>query len=134
MPVKFKVKLIKVSDSVVKCVAAIHAGHWAVFLFSRDQKKLLMPLIRIVKMTFREDAIAAFQKIFDERKERIAAAPGCASVELLRDGNVFFTYSIWEGEAALEAYRNSELFISTWSLVKPLFLTKADAWSVRKVA
>ena len=92
-----------------------------------------MPLIRIVKMTFREDAIADFQKIFDERKERIAAAPGCTSVELLRDGNIFFTYSIWESEASLENYRNSELFISTWSLVKPLFLSKAEAWSVSKV-
>jgi quinol monooxygenase YgiN len=93
-----------------------------------------MSLIRIVKMTFKEDSVNEFQKIFDERKERIAAAPGCASVELLHDDrNVFFTYSVWEDEVALETYRTSELFTSTWSLVKPLFQSKAQAWSVRKV-
>ena len=93
-----------------------------------------MSLIRIVKMTFRPEAVGEFQKIFDERKERIAAAPGCASVELLHDdANIFFTYSVWEDEVALETYRESELFISTWSLVKPLFAAKAEAWSVRKV-
>ncbi len=93
-----------------------------------------MSLIRIVKMTFRPEAVSAFQKIFNERKDRIAAAPGCASVELLHDDeNIFFTYSVWEDEVALETYRSSELFNSTWALVKPLFAAKAEAWSVRKV-
>ncbi|MCW3126796.1 MAG: Antibiotic biosynthesis monooxygenase [Bacteroidetes bacterium] len=93
-----------------------------------------MSLIRIVKMTFKEESIAEFQKIFEERKERIAAAPGCASVELLHDDrNIFFTYSVWEDEVSLETYRDSELFTSTWALVKPLFKHKAEAWSVRKV-
>lgn len=93
-----------------------------------------MSLIRIVKMTFRPEAVAEFQKIFDQRKERIAAAPGCASVELLHDdANTFFTYSVWEDEIALETYRSSELFTSTWALVKPLFAAKAEAWSVRKL-
>lgn len=93
-----------------------------------------MSLIRIVKMTFRPEAIADFQQIFDERKERIAAAPGCDSVELLHDdGNIFFTYSVWEDEVALETYRSSELFQSTWTLVKPLFAARPEAWSVRKV-
>ncbi|MBS1622472.1 MAG: antibiotic biosynthesis monooxygenase [Bacteroidetes bacterium] len=93
-----------------------------------------MSLIRIVKMTFRPEAVTEFQKIFDERKERIAAAPGCASVELLHDdGCIFFTYSVWEDEVALETYRSSELFNSTWAMVKPLFAARAEAWSVRKV-
>ena len=92
-----------------------------------------MPLIRIVKMTFKEEEIDTFRKAFDERKEKIASFPGCSKLELLNDGNIFFTYSIWEDEAALERYRTSELFQSTWSLVKPLFSAKTEAWSVRKV-
>ena len=92
-----------------------------------------MPLIRIVKMTFLHDSTSTFQQIFDERKDRIAAFPGCERVELLRSGDVFFTYSIWRDEQALESYRSSELFSSTWSLVKPLFAAKAEAWSAERL-
>src|SRR3984885_9418732 len=104
------------------------------YIFAFLIKRIPMSLIRIVKMTFKEESITEFQRIFDERKERIAAAPGCSSVELLHDDrNIFFTYSLWEDEIALEDYRASELFTSTWALVRPLFKHKAEAWSVRKV-
>lgn len=89
-------------------------------------------MIRIVKMTFREDTVAEFRRIFDERKERIKNFPGCSHVELLNERNVFFTYSIWNSSQDLENYRNSELFQSTWALVKPLFAAKAEAWSLEK--
>jgi quinol monooxygenase YgiN len=92
-----------------------------------------MSLIRIVKMTFQEEQVETFLHIFEERKERIASFPGCSNLELLRDGNIFFTYSNWDDEASLEKYRNSELFQDTWKLVKKLFAVKAEAWSVRKV-
>ena len=92
-----------------------------------------MSLIRIVKMTFQPDQVETFRHIFEERKERIASYPGCADLQLLSDGNIFFTYSTWDDKASLEHYRNSELFRSTWALVKPLFAAKAEAWSVRKV-
>ena len=91
-----------------------------------------MSLIRIVKMTFHEKEIETFRHIFEERKERIASFPGCSNLELLHGGNIFFTYSVWDDEASLEKYRNSELFRSTWALVKPLFSAKTEAWSVRK--
>jgi len=91
-----------------------------------------MSLIRIVKMTFHEEHIETFRHIFEERKERIASFPGCSKLELLHGDNIFFTYSEWDDEASLEKYRNSELFRSTWSLVKPLFSAKTEAWSVRK--
>jgi heme-degrading monooxygenase HmoA len=92
-----------------------------------------MSLIRIVKMTFHEEYIETFLHIFEERKERIASFPGCNKLELLNEGNVFFTYSVWDDAASLEKYRNSELFRSTWALTKKLFAAKAEAWSVRKV-
>ena len=92
-----------------------------------------MSLIRIVKMTFHPQYIETFRHVFEERKERIASFPGCTKLELLNEGNIFFTYSVWDEAAALEKYRTSELFHSTWALVKPLFSAKTEAWSVRKV-
>jgi len=95
--------------------------------------KTHMSLIRIVKMTFHETEVETFRHIFEERKERIASFPGCTSLELLNDKNIFFTYSKWDDAEALEAYRQSELFQDTWSLVKKLFSDKPEAWSVRKI-
>lgn len=88
---------------------------------------------RIVLLTFQPDKVDAFLAIFRESKGRIRAFPGCRRLELLRctrPDNVFFTYSFWEDEAALEAYRRSELFRATWSRAKPLFAAKPRAWSV----
>jgi predicted oxidoreductase len=83
-----------------------------------------MPLIRIVKMTFKKEAIVTFQKIFDERAHR--CCPGCAMLELLRDGNILF-HPIPYGKTKplLRHIVTQELFTSTWSLVKPLFSPEA---------
>ncbi len=43
--------------------------------------------------------------------------------------NVLFTLSYWDDEAALSAYRASELFGETWKKTKALFAEKAEAWS-----
>ncbi len=61
---------------------------------------------------------------------------GCNHVELLQgenEPNIFFTYSLWESETHLNKYRDSELFSSVWSRVKPLFNEKPHAWSVKEV-
>jgi heme-degrading monooxygenase HmoA len=84
-------------------------------------------------MTLKEENIETFRHLFEEKKERIASFPGCSKLELLQDKNIFFTYSIWDDEVALENYRASGLFQSTWSLVKPLFAARTEAWSVKKV-
>jgi heme-degrading monooxygenase HmoA len=47
---------------------------------------------------------------------------------------VFFTYSHWESVEALENYRHSELFRTTWTKAKPLFAAKAEAWSTNQLA
>lgn len=92
-------------------------------------------LIRIVKLTFSEGNIAEFQKRFEATKESIQAFEGCNSLELLQDitkPNIFFTYSQWESEAHLNAYRNSDFFNSVWSQTKVLFSAKPEAWSVQR--
>jgi heme-degrading monooxygenase HmoA len=89
---------------------------------------------RIVKMTFREEGVDAFlNEVFESSKSAIRAFPGCRHMELLRftdDPRVLFTFSIWDGPEALEAYRQSELFQNTWAKTKALFAEKAEAWSV----
>jgi len=89
-------------------------------------------IIRIVNLTFQEHFINDFLKIFEESDSHILAFSGCNGVELVRDihqPNVFFTISKWDNEAALENYRKSDFFGSTWAKIKPLFLVKAEAWS-----
>ena len=94
-------------------------------------------LKRIVKMTCREEEIPVFMEIFENSKEKIKARPGCLHLELLRDCHhpaTLFTLSIWQDEAALEQYRQSDLFIETWKKTKPLFAQKAAAWSLELVS
>jgi len=89
---------------------------------------------RIVKIELKSDKIEAFQAIFAESKMKILAREGCFHVELLRSkkpDNTFFTFSIWESEEALNAYRNSELFGEVWPKTKALFLNPAEAWSTK---
>lgn len=88
---------------------------------------------RIVKLTFRENEIEEFERIFEESKNKIKAREGCLHVELLQSADsptIFFTLSLWENEAALDAYRHSEFFIMTWAKTKVLFSEKATAWTV----
>ncbi len=89
---------------------------------------------RIVKMTFREESVDTFLRdVFEHSKDRIRAFPGCRHMELLRNlhqPNILFTLSHWDDEAALEAYRQSELFQTTWAKTKIHFAGKAEAWTV----
>ena len=93
-------------------------------------------LIRIVKLTIREENISSFEQIFAETKEIIRNQKGCTNLELyqdLADSRIFFTYSFWDSEEDLEAYRNSDFFNNVWSKTKQLFEEKPMAWSVHKL-
>ena len=94
-------------------------------------------LVRVVKMTFRTDAVEVFKEFFEERKDKIRGFEGCAHLELWQDNtdtNIFFTYSKWQNEAALAHYRNSAFFRDTWQQTKQMFASKAEAWSVNQLA
>ncbi len=93
-------------------------------------------LIRIVRMTFRPEAITAFLENFEANKNSIRNFPGCCHLELWEDHhskNIFMTYSHWESEEALNQYRDSELFKSVWSFTKALFAEKPQAFSSKKM-
>lgn len=93
-------------------------------------------LIRLVRMTFQPDKIDTFTAIFNQSKDKIRAFPGCRHLELLQDldkPNVRITYSFWDSPEALEAYRQSELFRTTWAATKLLFAEKPVAFSAEQL-
>ena len=89
-------------------------------------------LIRIVRMTFKEDKVDAFLEIFNNSKSKIRSFPGCRHLELHRDynkGNIYITYSHCDDESCLNAYRNSPLFSDVWKSTKALFSEPPRAFS-----
>lgn len=89
-------------------------------------------MIRLVKLTLKEEYVQAFIQHFDTVKEKINAFPGCKGMKLLRDKKnpqIVFTYSEWETDEDLEKYRSSELFSTIWPTIKPWFDQKAEAFS-----
>jgi len=93
-------------------------------------------MIRIVKMTFNPEKVNEFLANFEEVKSKIRAFDGVEHLELLSDknnANIYFTYSIWESEDHLNNYRHSDLFKSVWAVTKPLFIKKAEAWSLESM-
>ena len=93
-------------------------------------------IIRIVRMSFRENEIDTFKKVFNESKSTIEGFEGCMKVDLLRDvadPTVFTTYSHWESEDKLNAYRNSSFFKTVWSKTKVLFSDAPQAHSYSQV-
>ncbi len=92
---------------------------------------------RFVKLTFVPDKVNDFLDIFEASKKLIRARDGCLHLELLQDTvqpNIFFTLSYWDDADALEMYRHSDLFISTWAKTKILFSDRPQAWSVTVVS
>lgn len=93
-------------------------------------------IIRLVRMHFSPETSERFLAIFEEMNRHIRAFEGCKGLELYReidDAHSFATYSVWDSREHLEAYRQSELFKSTWAKVKPLMRSKPSAVSYERV-
>ncbi len=93
-------------------------------------------IIRIVKLQFQSEKTQDFLALFDSVVTKVNSFPGCCHMHMvrdIRDPNLFFTYSQWENETALNNYRDSDLFQSIWPTIKPWFSQKAEAWSTEKV-
>ena len=93
-------------------------------------------LIRIVRMSFKQEKVNEFLAMFDEVKHKIRNQEGCSHLELQQyyyHKNIYSTYSIWENDKALNSYRNSELFKSVWGKTRSMFEEKPIAFSSRIV-
>lgn len=94
-------------------------------------------LHRIVKLTFREEHCEEFESLFETIKERIAGQEGCQGVKLLKDyeqKGVYFTFSHWDNQQALDQYRSTDLFGEVWPKVKAWMSDKPQAWSTEELA
>jgi quinol monooxygenase YgiN len=93
-------------------------------------------IVRIVKMKVKEADVSVFQQYFTASFEKIRHFEGCHELALYTDVNeagVVITYSRWENENALNAYRDSQVFKQTWEKVKPLFIAKPEAFSMTEL-
>jgi len=93
-------------------------------------------IIRIVKLTMREEEVATFKNYFATVCETIRAQEGCTMLQAWQDihqPNIFFTYSIWHTETDLNNDRDSAFFLQFWKTVKPWFAAKAEVWSFDKI-
>jgi len=93
-------------------------------------------IIRVVRMTFKENEVDSFLSTFDKNKANIRAFDGCEHLELLKDANqvnIYTTYSFWKSEEHLNAYRDSRLFSEVWTETKKLFSDKPSAHSYHQV-
>ena len=93
-------------------------------------------ITRIVKLSIKEENKNEFISLFKKFKNDIVSSEGCFEVEFFQDksqSSIFFTVSRWKNENALELYRNSALFELIWPTVKPMFIKKAEAWTIQEV-
>lgn len=93
-------------------------------------------ILRLVKLDLIEGKDKTFIEIFKESKPFIESMKGCLGVKLKKDINnpgVYFTYSFWESENDLNAYRNTQKFKQIWGRTKLLFQNKAEAWSIEEI-
>ena len=93
-------------------------------------------IIRIVKLTFREDFVADFLQKLDQRKQRIRDFEGCQYLQILQDKNqpnIIFSHSYWDSEKALNTYRHSDFFAETWQFTKSGFSAKPEAWTLNNL-
>ena len=87
---------------------------------------------RIVRMTLQHGHVDTFMELFRRVHSSIEAQPGCLSVTLWVDTrwpDIVTTYSKWESEDALHAYRQSGFFKDTWAQTRVLFAAPPEATS-----
>lgn len=90
-------------------------------------------ITRIVQLEFEDDKISEFLAFFDTIKQQVNTFPGCYGMKLYQDihrPTIVMTYSHWESQEALDAYRTSETFGKIWPKIKLWFSEKPQAWSV----
>lgn len=93
-------------------------------------------LVRIVRLTLHPDKVETFLALFDEVSPRIRATDGCEHLILLQDAafpNILSTYSHWRNHEALEIYRKSDFFRSTWQKTRVLFSAPPTAQSYHRI-
>lgn len=86
-------------------------------------------------MHFQAEKVEVFMHILKKVKLVLETFPGCMYLEILQDAtdpNIYYTYSHWANETALENHRDSTFIQETWAHTKVLFTSKAQVFSLKK--
>lgn len=92
-------------------------------------------IYRVVKLEFSPEEVPVVKPLFEAVASKVRGANGCTHLEILFDLNTrgkVITYSYWEREEDLHAYRQSDFFRAFWSSIKPRFSRPAEAWSMER--
>jgi quinol monooxygenase YgiN len=84
-------------------------------------------------MQFHSNSVNEFKETFSLAEEKIRNFAGCYALKIMQDENnplIYSTISIWENEEALEVYRKSNLFKTTWEAAKKGFSGKPIAFTL----
>ncbi|WP_236978647.1 antibiotic biosynthesis monooxygenase [Membranihabitans maritimus] len=95
-----------------------------------------MELIRIVNLYFHGEYSSTFVDKFEEYKPKLLEHEGCLGVKLYNECNAvgdFVTISTWSNQKYLDIYRESQLFRTMWSSIKPYFRKEAKAISTIEI-
>jgi quinol monooxygenase YgiN len=90
-------------------------------------------IVRVVELKFEKNNLPLAMKKLEAIAPKVRAMDGCSYLEIssgIKDKGMILTYSHWTGTEALNAYRDSETFITFWRDVKKLFAEPARAWSL----
>lgn len=93
-------------------------------------------VIRVVRMSFKEEKVQDFISLFNKTKNSIRDFDGCLRLDLLQDfgqEHILTTYSYWQDLKSLDKYRHSPLFLDTWAEMKEYFSAKPIAFSCKKI-
>jgi len=94
-------------------------------------------IVRLVQLTIDPTRINDFLQLFEASKKQIRQSPGCLELTLVQDidqPNRISTLSKWSDEDALQMYRESDFFRSTWSASKRMFADRASATSYQVIS
>ncbi|MCH2215715.1 MAG: antibiotic biosynthesis monooxygenase [Flavobacteriales bacterium] len=90
-------------------------------------------IVRVVELKFEEEHLHLALEKLENIAPKVRSMEGCNFLEIssgLKDKATILTYSHWTGTEALNAYRNSETFITFWRDIKKHFSDPARAWSL----
>lgn len=91
------------------------------------------PIVRIVRLTFKQENLNDFRHFFRETSPRIKSFEGCMELQSFQDNelpNVVYTLSRWTSAEHLERYRQSDFFKTTWEKVSRWFDDKPQAFTL----
>nr|WP_262903421.1 antibiotic biosynthesis monooxygenase family protein [Hymenobacter psoromatis] len=89
----------------------------------------------MVRLTLHPERVSDFLALFRASESHIRQQPGCRHLELWRDADqphIYCTYSYWDDDTALDAYRRSALFGEVWPATKRLLAAPAQAFSSQR--